>query len=309
VQSESTDPNLPRAFRICQNCGQPTPAQLTQCASCGARSVQNVVIEQQAKAERHFLNALFSRATPVTYTILIFNFAIYILMALVSGENFLETFVFMSDPLTLIAFGAKTNELLANGEWFRFITPIFIHGGLLHLASNSYAIWVIGPVAEKLYGSARFLLIYLLAGIGGVIGSYIGGMGRPAWIPGVGASGAIFGLFGLLFVFGYRYRDELPANFRRAVTTGMLPVILINLFIGYYIPAIDNAAHIGGLITGGILGFVIPYIAPGRARVSRLGLAIFVACVALVAYSFARAYQTSGAYLLSPFDRESPQIR
>jgi rhomboid protease GluP len=297
VQSESTDPNLPRAFRICQNCGQPTPAQLPQCVNCGARSIQNVVVEQQAKAERRFLNALFSRATPVTYAILIFNFVIYLLMALVSGENFLEAFVFMSERDTLIAFGAKTNELLAEGQWFRLITPIFIHGGLLHLASNSYAIWVIGPVAEKLYGSARYLLIYLLAGIGGVSGSFLGGLGYSPGIPSVGASGAIFGLFGLLFVFGYRYRSELPPNFRRAVTTGMLPVILINLFIGYTFPAIDNSAHIGGLLSGAILSFFIPYIAPGHARVSRFGLAILVGCIFVIAYSFARAYQTSGAHL------------
>jgi rhomboid protease GluP len=296
VYSESKDPNLPRSFRICQQCGQPTPNQLPQCVNCGARSIQNVVVEQQAKAERHFLNALFSRATPVTYAILIFNFAIYLLMALVGG-NFIKSLVFMDDPATLVAFGAKTNQLLAEGEWFRLITPIFIHGGLLHLASNSYAIWVIGPVAEKLYGSARFLLIYLLAGIGGVIGSYLGGLGDDPRIPGVGASGAIFGLFGLLFVFGYRYRDELPTNFRRAVTTGMLPVILINLFIGSTIPSIDNSAHIGGLVTGAILAFVIPYIAPGRARASRIGLAILAGCIVVIGYSFARAYLTSGAHL------------
>jgi rhomboid protease GluP len=309
LQSESTDPNLPRAFRICQNCGQPTPAQLPQCAICGARSLQTVVVEQQAKAERRFLNALFSRATPVTYAILIFNFAIYVLMTLVSGRGLLDAFVFMDDPATLVVFGAKTNELLEGGQWFRLITPIFIHAGLLHLASNSYAIWVIGPIAEKLYGSARFLLIYLLAGIGGVVGSYLGGLRQPPWIPGVGASGAIFGLFGLLFVFGYRYRNELPLNFRRAVTTGMLPVILINLFIGYSIPAIDNSAHIGGLIMGGMLAFVIPYLAPGRARVSRLGLAILVGCVVVIAYSFARAYQTSAAYIFDPIDRAFPQGR
>jgi rhomboid protease GluP len=289
VQSESTDPSIPRAFRNCQNCGQPTPAQLPQCVNCGARSIQNVVVEQQAKAERRFLNALFTRATPATYAILVFNFAIYLLMALVSDENFLEAFIYMQDPETLVAFGAKTNELLAEGEWFRLITPIFIHGGLLHLLSNSYAIWVIGPVAEKLYGSARFLLIYLLAGTGGVIGSFLGGLGYSPRIPSVGASGAIFGLFGLLFVFGYRYRNELPSNFRRAVTTGMLPVILLNLFIGYTFPAIDNSAHIGGLLSGAVLGFFIPYIAPGNARVTRAGLAILVGCIAIIAYSFSAA--------------------
>ncbi|MCI0337179.1 MAG: rhomboid family intramembrane serine protease [Acidobacteria bacterium] len=297
MYSESDDPNLPRSFRICERCGQQTPTQLPQCVNCGAPSAQAVVVEGQARAEHRFQRALFSRATPVTYAILIFNFVIYLLMASVAGGNFLEGLVFMNDPGTLIAFGAKTNELLERGEWFRLITPIFIHGGLLHIASNSYAIWVIGPIVEKLYGSARFLLIYLLSGIGGVVGSYVGGMTGPGWTPSVGASGAIFGLFGLLFVFGYRYRDELPSNFRRAVTTGMLPVIVINLFIGFSIPVIDNAAHIGGLITGGVLAFIIPYIAPGRPRVTRLGLVILVVCVAVIVYSFMRAYLIGETHL------------
>ncbi len=297
MHSESQDPNTQRSFRTCESCGQPTPSQTPQCVNCGAVSVHAVVADQQTKAERRFLSALFSRATPVTYAILVFNSVVYLLMAIVVGGKFLDALFYMNDPGTLVAFGAKTNELLQGGEWFRLVTPIFIHANFVHILLNSYAIWSIGPVVERLYGSARFLLIYLLAGVGGVIGSYIGGMTRPAWIPGVGASGAIFGLFGLLVVFGYKYRDELPPNFRRAVTTGMLPVIAINLFIGFSIPAIDNSAHIGGLIAGAALAFLIPYLPPGHARVSRVGLAILGICVAIIAYSFVRAYQTSGPYL------------
>src|SRR5687767_15948295 len=109
-------------------------------------------------------------------------------MMIVSGET--------EDSQTLIAFGAKTNALLQSGEWFRLITPIFIHAGLLHLLLNSYALWMVGVQVEKLYGSARFLLIYLLSGIGGVAGSYFGQafMSRQGDAPSVGASGAIFGL-------------------------------------------------------------------------------------------------------------------
>src|SRR5262249_62026124 len=119
-------------------------------------------------------------------------------MAIVSGGS--------EDTDTLIAFGAKTNGLLQSGEWFRLITPIFIHAGLLHLLLNSYALWVVGTQVEKLYGSARFLLIYLLAGVGGVAGSYFGPIiiHKSFDSPSVGASGARFGLFCVRAVVGFR---------------------------------------------------------------------------------------------------------
>jgi hypothetical protein len=169
---------------------------------------------------------------------------------------------------------------------------------LIHLLSNSYALWVVGPQVERLYGSARFLLIYLLAGIGGVAGSYVGQevMNKPS-VPSVGASGAIFGLFGVLAVFGYRYRRELPPAFRRAFGSGVLPVIAINLFIGFSLPFIDNSAHIGGLVTGAVLTFVVPYLAPGEERVSRIGLLIMALCLVVIVYSFAQAYREREQHL------------
>lgn len=294
----------PRIFRLCQQCGRPTPAQLPECINCGARSLQAVVEHDMAHAEQRFARAYFSRATPLTYGILLLNSLIYLLMIIVAGGNFAEHFVAGVDPATLIAFGAKTNELLQQrGEWFRLVTPIFIHGGLIHIASNSYALWIIGPQVERLYGSARFFLIYLLSGVGGVIGSYFGSsmLGRNPTIPSVGASGAIFGLFGVLAVFGYKYRHELPPTFRRAFGASVFPVIAINLLIGFSVPVIDNGAHIGGLICGALLTFLIPYIAPGKERVSRFGLIILILCVTVITYCFERAWQHSPQHLARRF--------
>jgi rhomboid protease GluP len=244
-----------------------------------------VVAEEQERVERRYARALFSRATPVTYALLGANVGVFFLMTIVSGGS--------EDTDTLIAFGAKTNWLLQNGEWFRLITPIFIHAGWLHLLLNSYALWVVGTQVEKLYGSARFLLIYLLSGVGGVAGSYFGQifLQKPYDPPSVGASGAIFGLFGVLAVFGFRYRREMPPAIRRAMTAGVLPVIAVNLFIGFSIKFIDNSAHIGGLLTGAALTLIIPYIAPGREGVSKTGLLIIALCLAVVVYCFAQAYQ------------------
>ncbi len=292
MHSEDDKATEPRPFRLCERCGQPTPGNLPQCVNCGAVSLSALVADEQTRAERRFARAFFSRATPITYALLAVNVGMYLLMSYVSPE--------LNDPGVLIAFGAKTNELLRNGDWYRLVTPIFIHAGLIHLLSNSYALWVVGPQVERLYGSARFLLIYLLAGIGGVAGSFIGQeMANQPNVPSVGASGAIFGLFGVLAVFGYRYRHELPPAFRRAFGAGVLPVIVINLFIGFSIPFIDNSAHIGGLIAGAVLTFIIPYIAPGEERVSRAGILVTALCLAIVVYSFAQAYRESGKHLNS----------
>jgi rhomboid protease GluP len=285
VHKENDDAELARPFRLCERCGRPTPVNLPQCVNCGAISIQSVVAEEQERVERRYARALFSRATPVTYALLAANVGVFFLMAIFSGGS--------EDTATLVAFGAKTNRLLQNGEWFRLITPIFIHAGLLHLLLNSYALWVVGTQVEKLYGSARFLLIYLVSGVGGVAGSYYGQiyMQKPLDLPSVGASGAIFGLFGVLAVVGFRYRHEMPPAIRRAMTAGVLPVIAVNLFIGFSIPFIDNSAHIGGLLTGAALTLIIPYIAPGREGVSKTGLLIIALCLAVIIYCFAQVYQ------------------
>src|SRR5499427_7515478 len=198
-----------------------------------------------------FLQAVWTRRPLYTYIFLGLNIFIFVLMALAGGST--------NEP-TLMAFGVKSNAEIARGQWWRFITPIFIHIGLLHLFFNSYALWIVGPQVEKLYGTARFVILYVLAGVAGVYGSYFY---HPQSIS-AGASGAIFGLFGVLLVFGIRYRDAIPPHVKRAVGTGVLPIILINLVIGLTVPGIDNSAHMAGLLTGAILAAIIPFQKPGE---------------------------------------------
>jgi rhomboid protease GluP len=197
-----------------------------------------------------FLHAIWARRTPLTKAFLTINIIVFLLMAFAGGST---------NQTTLMAFGVKSNAEIAQGQWWRFITPIFIHIGLLHLLFNSYALWIVGPQVEKLYGSASFVVLYMLTGIAGVAGSYFY---HPYSIS-AGASGAIFGLFGVLLVFGFRYRNAIPPDFKRAVGTGILPVIVINLIIGFTIPAIDNSAHISGLLAGAILALLVPFLKPG----------------------------------------------
>jgi rhomboid protease GluP len=219
-----------------------------------------------------FLQAIWSRRPTFTYVFFGLNILIFLLMAFAGGST---------NEATLVSFGVKFNPEIARGQWWRFITPIFIHIGLLHLFFNSYALWVVGPQVEKIYGTARFVILYLLAGVAGVYGSYFY---HPQSIS-AGASGAIFGLFGVLLVFGIRYRDAIPPHVKRAVGTGVLPIILINLVIGLTVPGIDNSAHMAGLFAGAALALVVPFQKPG-AETPGIFKAIQMGLLALVVVCF-----------------------
>jgi len=150
---------------------------------------------------------------------------------------------------------------------------------LPHLLVNMYSLWIVGPYVEKLYGSAKFVVFWVVTGIAGVVASYLtvrpdlatSSLGRFLFkssdMPSAGASGALFGLVGVLFVFGIKFRHELPEGFKRAFGTGMIPIIVINLVIGFVGRGfIDNAAHLGGLLSGAALATVVEYRRPGERR-------------------------------------------
>lgn len=154
------------------------------------------------------------------------------------------------DPF--LAFGAKVNELIAQGQLWRLVTPIFLHGSLLHFFFNAYALYVLGREMEAAYGAARFLLLFFFAGMAGVVASMI-----FSPFPSVGASGAIFGLIGAEAVLLYRNRRLLGEQAR----AGLMNIVLIaalNLFIGLSPGTrIDNWGHLGGLLGGLAIAWVI----------------------------------------------------
>jgi membrane associated rhomboid family serine protease len=242
-----------------------------------------------------FLRAVISRPATFTFVFIVANVFLYFLMWLSGGAT----------GEVLLAYGAKRNDLIQAGQWWRFVAPIFLHVhlpglGPLHLLANMYGLFMLGPYVEKLYGSAKFVVFWVLTGVAGVAASYLtvrpalahGAVGQFLFkaydTPSAGASGALFGLVGVLFVFGLKYRHELPEGLKRAFGTGMLPTILINLFIGYMARGfIDNAAHLGGLVSGMALALVVGYKRPGaRGPVPIAWHALQVACLALVAASF-----------------------
>jgi rhomboid protease GluP len=148
---------------------------------------------------------------------------------------------------------------MANGEWWRFVTPMLVHGGAFHLLMNGYVLFIIGPAVEQRYGAARFISIYLAAGIGGSIASFA--FNHPLQ-PSVGASGAILGLIGALMADLYRRKDSPNAKMQLAgmwrwlafiFGIGIASQVLGELGVRFIL--IDNYAHAGGLILGAAVGF------------------------------------------------------
>jgi len=292
---------------MCRGCGAIVGAGQTNCAVCGA-STTGSSAPSRPVADREairFARAVLDRPYKFTIILLVANFFVFLLMWQSSGMTSAGLWEF-HEPV-LIAYGAKLNRLInEQHQWWRFVTPMFVHVNLPHLLVNMYSLWVVGPYVEKLYGSAKFVVFWVVTGVAGVVGSYLtvvgpgtqlGSLGRFLFktndVPSAGASGALFGLVGVLFVFGIKFRHELPEGFKRAFGTGMLPIIVINLFIGYLGRGfIDNAAHLGGLVAGAALALAVEYRRPGE----RTGVAITwqilrVGALTLVAVSFLKVAQ------------------
>ena len=154
---------------------------------------------------------------------------------------------------SLITWGANYGPKTTQGEWWRMLTCMFLHIGVLHLLFNMIALWNVGGLVERLLGSTGFVVLYLLAGL-------LGSVASVAWNPFVvsaGASGAIFGLFGGLLAFLVRHRDLQQHAFLAALRTNTLAFLGYNLVFGFMYQGIDMAAHLGGLAGGFVCGFVL----------------------------------------------------
>jgi membrane associated rhomboid family serine protease/Flp pilus assembly protein TadD len=153
----------------------------------------------------------------------------------------------------LLDFGASYSPYLRRGEYWRLVMPMFLHLGWLHLLVNSYALYVLGPILERVYGYGRFALLYVATGVGSALLSMSMSNNVAA-----GASGAIFGIAGVMLVTGYLHRDVIPPRWGRVFGRGILPFIVVNLGFGFSVPHIDNWGHLGGLVSGVLLALLIP---------------------------------------------------
>lgn len=150
-----------------------------------------------------------------------------------------------------LAWGANFGPATQDGQWWRLATAMFLHFGILHLALNMWALWDVGRLVERLYGHKRFIVLYLGCGVAGNLLSLVVQGNRA--VSG-GASGAIFGIYGALLIFLWRERKHVDRGEFRWLFGAAAVFTIVTLIMGQVIPGIDNAAHIGGLLTGALLG-------------------------------------------------------
>ncbi len=184
---------------------------------------------------------IFSYKVPiVTYIIMAICIILFVLMEISGGST---------NSQTLLKFGANLDVLVKKGEYYRLFTCIFLHIGIMHLLCNMYSLYIIGREVESLFGKIKYIIIFILSGISGSIMS----LAFTHNTISAGASGAIFGLLGALLYFGIHYRTYLGEAIKRSV----VPIIVVNLIIGFLAEGIDLAAHIGGLVGGVLVAMMV----------------------------------------------------
>ncbi len=236
------------------------------------------------------------RSAPGTYILLGINIAVYLWMVAHGVDPKLP-----SDG-ALVHYGANNTWMVLHGQWYRLLTATFVHVGLLHLASNMWCLWNLGILGEPLLGPMAMLAVYMVTGIAGNLLSMAINVAFTHWFRnpqyllevGAGASGAVFGIAGILIVLLSNRRLPIPWSELRRLRSSVVQFSLINLAIGlstmfiHVGVRIDNSAHIGGFASGLALGVpLVPRMTAGRDRYLKRQKATFAAaCLALALFGY-----------------------
>ncbi len=277
--------------RLCPACGTLVGSSATKCHQCGASLTFSL-----AAASRS-LSALLPSESPVTYVILGLNvllFGVSLLATMRASEGF--NLLGGIDGRVLIRLGARQALFILGGQWWRLVMPIFLHGGILHILMNTWVLMDLGPQIEEVYGSARYLFLYVATGIFSFVVSSAWSVVRYGGGGiGVGASGSLMGLIGVMLAITSRRGGAYMQMVR-----GQIIRWLIYIFaFGILIAGVDNAAHLGGLASGFVLGKVMADRQPGGAEeVKRAQLLGWLSgLLVLVSFGFMlqNYFATSGA--------------
>jgi rhomboid protease GluP len=229
---------------------------------------------------------------PVTKLLVILNLLVFLSM-LAGGAG-----LWHSSNAVQLAWGANFGPATQDGEWWRLGTAMFLHFGAIHLTLNLWALWDGGQLVERMYGHVRFAAIYFASGLAGNLSSLVAQKGLA--ISG-GASGAIFGIYGALLVFLWRERRSMLPHEFRWFFWGAAGFASLSLILGFLITGIDNAAHMGGFISGLLFGIILSrpstgteYLARKLRRTRLLAAGAFALAIAILVNQIpARAYRWS----------------
>ena len=216
----------------------------------------------QARVEFDQNLILQSRHTPVTVGLVAINTLVFLVTVFAGAEWIVPR------GNVQVAWGSNFGPFTTDGEWWRLLTSLFIHFGVIHLAFNMWALATFGPLTERLYGSVNYLLIYLIAGVTGSLASI-------SWRPDInsaGASGAIFGILGALLAAHLRNKKTMPSSVLQPLRTSTLVFVGYALLNGFTTTGIDVAAHLGGLTAGFLIGLVAARPITGGGSYTRTDL-------------------------------------
>jgi membrane associated rhomboid family serine protease len=245
---EMTERGIRAKVRMCPSCRELVDRSLSVCPACGG-SMRGV----EGGGAGRLMAAILPQFSSLTAVLITVNVVFFLLPLVLGGQSSKATGILsvFSPPIDIqFAFGAKqVDAILLLHQYWRLVTAGFLHGGIIHLAFNMYALSILGPMVEEAFGWRKFLFIYTLTDIVAFGTSTLASSSR---IPSLGASGALFGLLGFGVAFG-RFRGGARG---RAVSDHLVRMMLPAVIM-LFLPGIDNLAHVGGFISGGLLGLVI----------------------------------------------------
>ncbi|HEY3176431.1 MAG TPA: rhomboid family intramembrane serine protease [Candidatus Polarisedimenticolia bacterium] len=260
--------------RMCSGCRALIPIDARVCPECGAAPGRPVPAGLMRLVQNAAPGVVSASSLILTLTMLIYALT-WVVYSRLGGASTPRMDYW---GFALYVLGANSGDLVISGEPWRLLTSVFLHGNLLHLGFNCYALMTVGPLIEEIYGYRKFLVFYLVTGFAGSATS--------AWwhfpqMLGVGASGAIFGLIGVAAVWGRRRGGTIGSGIQGL----MVQWALYGLVMGLLLKA-DNAAHLGGLASGALLGFVVEDQEPRSVAGARIWELLAYLCMLLVAASF-----------------------
>jgi rhomboid protease GluP len=263
---------------MCPNCRAFITTKDKVCPYCDVKLGQRA-IDRRMPGE--ILGGLIPHARFTTVIILTINFGLYLVMVVYSLRAGNEGAFMGLDGRTLFDFGAKYQDAILLGQWWRLITAGFLHGGMFHILMNSWVLFDLGANVEQFYGTSRMLVIYFVSTVTGFLASMF-------WNPGlsVGASAALLGLIGAMIAFGVTQRSTLGSAIRSMYVRWLIYVLIFGLMF----PMVDNAAHMGGLVGGFAVGYLAGTPRLVRDRREDFWRYASYACVAITAFAFLQMF-------------------